>query len=852
MKISDDGISRSRASSVSSNDGTRLKEDTSQFAREFIGAASVIKGDGDPAFAAGSQSEKQAMAADLLDRSRANSFQERTGPAQGKERSRIGENIVGVSNADPAEPVSVSDGTAKEPEDVSTETAVKEIAVEENTEDAGATAEPYSEPLDDTENLPTSEQLLARFACLRDKPEINSGTDLWERTVDREIADRVDIAEELADVDFEFESQQVLNGILDGGDPLEDDELERNAQVAAGKRRAFNGPAADPTPGASTGAPGGAAAAAQPAPSSAVENLTCASQFGEESLKTFFEQGSVSQAKRLSDMFAAGNAYAKLTVEDFAALLKVSLDKIRNSGLPEQEQQLLLAPLKSLAQKYIELILDEKLDKESAFGAFYLGHKDQRNLRLNLEAELVALSGGESAEGRTALQNIVLEHTVLPFIDAHLKEMFGGNPNGNTSSLAADIIDARAKEALNKIGEAAENYSKKHRASVRGLAFGFSLVTLWPELLRKLLDDGTSAAAQTQNPAVEPAENGDPSPSFLPPAPVGGPPSPTPAGSPEPAMMPDGRGSVAGGGTVIHGDVHIHIDKSDNRSNYNNGGITFGHDGARAAMEPEDDRSDASSESGYSPLTRANLAAHDRPFPGDGIAPRRTSKTSESDSETSESDSEDRHLISRDLLSGDEVDSGIFARRIIEDRSDQGESVAQSLNETSDGNTSSESSGYDSDAKQSEPASRHEISTSTPFPPGSYTFQSALLPFAQGASAIEFVNLDRAAVTNGWAPTVNDDGKQSWKQMLMDKSGELKASEFKKVELTINRDVEGRSGGVKPGARVLPHPWARSQWIRETAAKRMQAENTLMVEEAADAAKPVGQPDFAEQNADAA
>jgi hypothetical protein len=900
VTASNNEISRSRANSASGNNETPR----SKMAEQFSGAEPVIETRHEPKEPAKGllgrmgtyfrkvsgkkaphTSEPAAAKPVTPEEIRSSDSQVQNPPAADPVVVSASHNDSANDPAASVEPGSVFEGPAME----QLNTAVKEIAAEaENAEDDGeniagdeVTAEP--KPVRYGEISFTDEELLEELDA-GDMPEANdvaagpksTGNDaaaaLWERTVDGELADLSDIAGELTDADDKFASLNLWDENLEV-DPLALDMLDNDAQDATRRWSA----ASNPT--------GGPAAGAQPAPSSAVGNSTCASQFDARALKISFALGGPEQAGRLLRIFAESkNDYAKVIVVGFAKLLTLSFRKILDDGnLSLQEKNSHVAKLKSLAKEYISLIESEGLDKKSPFGAFYLGQKDARNQRMNLEDELVALSGGKNAEGGKTLRDLLIKRTVQPFIDAHLKKMFGGQ----ITSLTQDMVDARAKEVLAKIGVAAENYSKNHHggASVRGLAFGFSLVTLWPELLRKLLDDDASAAAQAQNPTPAPSENGDPLPSSLPPAPVGGPPNPTPAGSPEPAI-PDEHNSGAGGGTVINiGSIHI-----DKRSNYNNDNrnITFGHDDAGLSMGPEDDGSDASSESGYSPLTEANLAAHDRLFSEGIIAPPPTLKTSESDSETSESDSEDRHSISGDSyasrdsalegnfithnprqpkpaddslqqpaslspsLSGDEVDSGIFARRIIEDRSDQGESVAQSLNETSDGNTSSESSGYDSDAKQSEPASRHEISTSTPFPPGSYTFQSALLPFAQGASAIEFVNLDRAAVTNGWAPTVNDDGKQSWKQMLMDKSGELKASEFKKVELTINRDVEGRSGGVKPGARVLPHPWARSQWIRETAAKRMQAENTLMVEEAADAAKPVGQPDFAEQNADAA
>lgn len=893
MAVDDIGTTLSRtnsATNLSSNDGATQEEAKSPLASQLSGTTSVTA----TRYESTNTEEKKPVSGALLGTSPIAIVGD---PAF---QSPIAQNIIGVSNDDPAGPVLVSDELAMEPEDVSAETVVNKIAVEEENAEENVdeiaedkvTAEQVLLPLSFKDIDATDEDLQVELDALESNDVAAGATaDQWERTVDGKLAELSDIAGELADADDKFSSLNLLNGTLEGADEgadsLERDRLDENAQDATRKWSAAIGPTADPAPVAATGASGGPAAAAQPAPSSAVGNSTCASQLDARALNILFKLGGEEQAERLAGIFAGSpNDYAKVIIVDFANLLTLSLRKtLDDRNLSRQEKNSHAKKLKSLAKKYISLIESEGLDKKSPFGPFYLGQKDARNQRMNLEAELVTLSGGNTAEGRKTLRNTLIEDTVRPFINARLKEMFGGNASGNTTSLMEKMVEERAQAVLDKISVVAENYSKHpHRGvSVRGLAFGFSLVTLLPELLRKISDDEKRTAAQGENPAEasangdpSPAANGDPSPSSLPPGPVGGASKPTPVSRPESAMS-DGHGSSTGGGTVYNiGNLTINksVNNSDNRSYINgNGTLTFGHDEAQFSMKSGDDGSDVSSVSGHAVLTEANLAAHDRLFSGGRIAPpnleasESNSETSESNSETSESDvgseegddansmdgsfyppsgsASERNFITREnrvqsklpddaaIASRDEVDSGVSDWG---GRSARSVSVERSL--YGDDRASSES-GFDSDAEKSEGASRRRISTSSTLAPETITLQSKFVPSAQGASAIKSVIFGRIVedLGNGWVQIENDDGKRSWKQMVTDKSGNLKPREFKPVELTVHRRDKYHSVGVKPGALELPHPWADSEW------RKRNPKNTLIVEDAFDAAKLVRQQD---------
>ena len=262
-------------------------------------------------------------------------------------------------------------------------------------------------------------------------------------------------------------------------------------------------------------------------------------------------------------------------------------------------------------------------------------------------------------------------------------------------------------------------------------------------------------------------------------------------------------------------------------------------------MGPGDYESDVSSVSGYSDLTEANLATHELRFSEGGIAPP-NSEVSEPNSETSESDADSEAGDDADSTSGSFYSPSSLQQPTSRSPSFSGDEV--------DGRASPES-GFGSDAEKSAGTSRHRISASSPLKPGSFTLKSEFRPSAQGASAIKSVNLDRAIpkVLNGWVKIENADGKMSWKQMLMNVDGELEASKLKAVELTVPRRGKYHLLDVKTGAPKLPHPWAdswaNSEWIegnrlsREIAGKQIQAENTLMVGEAFDAAQLVGQQD---------
>ena len=232
--------------------------------------------------------------------------------------------------------------------------------------------------------------------------------------------------------------------------------------------------------------------------------------------------------------------------------------------------------LQALAKEYLALICKDGLEKKSAFGAFYFKYEKAYKQRLGLELTLITLSSTDKAENRLKLRNAVLENGVKPYIQTMLKEKYGDGVDVATLDKCCDLINPRAREALDKIDEESEGYVGKNGASVRSVGRSLELIALWPELLRKIVDETHPSAAAMPPPS---ASQSVPEQDALP--------GPGP-GTDEPDSGASGRGKPA---MIFNGPVTFNIDDHSNHHNVINGGDRFG-------METGAQDSDGDSSSG--------------------------------------------------------------------------------------------------------------------------------------------------------------------------------------------------------------------------------------------------------------
>ena len=218
--------------------------------------------------------------------------------------------------------------------------------------------------------------------------------------------------------------------------------------------------------------------------------LSCCDQFHEDALKHLFECGSLWKGRNLSTLYAeSDNAYAKISIGDFAEVLKVSWDAIdAASDLDVDEKAVKKQILHAIASDYLGLMQKEGLGRKSAFGAFYSGHKSHHDARLKLEGKLLKHSGMATSKGRIALQQAFFKAQVLPAIRQMVEQRVGGELDARVTLAYRELIDARVNETLQTILAEANDYASRQPASIRGAAKGLELIALLPECLREFID----------------------------------------------------------------------------------------------------------------------------------------------------------------------------------------------------------------------------------------------------------------------------------------------------------------------------------------------------------------------------
>jgi hypothetical protein len=348
----------------------------------------------------------------------------------------------------------------------------------------------------------------------------------WMANIDG--MDEMEAALDALDAFPEPEAHEPLDVDADAEVNAKREDLESSAQVVAQKRLPPNAP----------GGPAAGPAVVSTDASNVAENPSCLNQLREKQLNHLFSEGGGLQEASLTLAYAeSDNAYAQLTVLNFAGLFKAACDNVNSSDATREEKDALLAPLKAVAKDYLNLIQAEGLDKKSPFGAFYLGQKDVRRQRVKLEDALIKLSGSDTPEGRGKLHERIWLDEVKPYIQNFLNEKFSGSVNGIDRAACEALVDNHAAAAMRNIFSAIEDHASKNGASVNRIAGALELIAMWPELMRGFVEPKAVPATKAVKP--EEPEEEEEAPVFpeVPDA-NGGPSEPAPILKPGPRQAP--------------------------------------------------------------------------------------------------------------------------------------------------------------------------------------------------------------------------------------------------------------------------------------------------------------------------
>ncbi|RXZ38344.1 hypothetical protein D9O50_02030 [Oxalobacteraceae bacterium CAVE-383] len=348
-----------------------------------------------------------------------------------------------------------------------------------------------------------------------------------------------------------------------GTDPLnrEPDVAEADAppDIGAPETTTGGGPDDDPPAPANSANSANLSNPADPAPANAPDagapaadvlanGQKLAARFNEEVVASLFA-GHPRKDALIKSWKDTPSIIAKEKIVDFAAILKLSRDKIQASNLPASEKNAELAKLDVVAGKFVAMAAADGLRGKTVFGAYYAGGHQRAKKIKALETQLDTLSGGQTGE---ALRKQMLEKHVYPFVFEHMQRKFGGTLDIAASEIGDTMLDFQARKTLDEIVEAYCKAAARNDGSISAHAKSLRVLTVIPDLLRGMLEEQSADALPPAPPAT---------PAATPPAdPASTPPS---AATATPASIPGLPPGSVFNGPVYFGPVDNSVNIAD-------------------------------------------------------------------------------------------------------------------------------------------------------------------------------------------------------------------------------------------------------------------------------------------------
>ncbi|EHJ4135578.1 invasin, partial [Escherichia fergusonii] len=203
--------------------------------------------------------------------------------------------------------------------------------------------------------------------------------------------------------------------------------------------------------------------------------------FNKKSLDFLFSSSGKEAALR--DIFLnSNNTYAKSEIIEFSNVL---YSLVHQNGLQFDNEP----GLQKIVNQYSDLILKDKLSKDSVFGPWSAKNKKAHALRQNIEHRLAQLAQKHTSGEALSLGQKLLNTEVSSFIKNDILGELKLNNDVLSSLNLDDLIDSQAKLAFDSIREHRRSTIENSGFGIGKLSRDLNTVAILPELLKKVFTD---------------------------------------------------------------------------------------------------------------------------------------------------------------------------------------------------------------------------------------------------------------------------------------------------------------------------------------------------------------------------
>ncbi|MEH4397644.1 invasin, partial [Escherichia coli] len=203
--------------------------------------------------------------------------------------------------------------------------------------------------------------------------------------------------------------------------------------------------------------------------------------FNKKSLDFLFSSSGKEAALR--DIFLnSNNTYAKSEITEFSNVL-YSLVHQNNLQFDNEPG------LQKIVNQYSDLIIKDKLSKDSVFGPWSAKNKKAHALRQNIEHRLAQLAQKHTSGEALSLGQKLLNTEVSSFIKNDILGELKLNNDVLSSLNLDDLIDSQAKLAFDSLREHRRSTIENSGFGIGKLSRDLNTVAILPELLKKVFTD---------------------------------------------------------------------------------------------------------------------------------------------------------------------------------------------------------------------------------------------------------------------------------------------------------------------------------------------------------------------------
>ncbi|HBA9710309.1 TPA: invasin, partial [Escherichia coli] len=225
--------------------------------------------------------------------------------------------------------------------------------------------------------------------------------------------------------------------------------------------------------------------------------------FNKKSIDFLFSSSGKEEALR-NIFLNSNNSYAKTEIIEFSNVL---YSLVHQNGLQIENE----SGLQKIVNQYTDLIIKDKLSKDSSFGPWSAKNKKTHALRQNIEHRLAQLAQQYTSGEALSLGQKLLNTEVSSFIKNDILGDLKLSNDVLSSLNLDDLIDSQAKLAFDSLRDHRRSTIENSGFGIGKLSRDLNTVAILPELLKKIFND-ISNDIKEQYPTTTPEKPSAPAP----------------------------------------------------------------------------------------------------------------------------------------------------------------------------------------------------------------------------------------------------------------------------------------------------------------------------------------------------